>query len=98
MSEDKEYKELLGDVRSVMEQKAGKNLIWDILSKCGIYTYTQDGIRFLEGRRSVGIDILALLEDADPTIYGRLILEKHDGRRTDSSTNNHDTTGFDTTG
>jgi hypothetical protein len=51
------------------------------LGLCNLYTSTFTGNSqtfYLEGKRDVGLDILKLLEDADPTIYPKLILDKQE--------------------
>ena len=69
----------LANVRELASTRAGQEVLWRILELCNIYTdsFTGNSSTFYnEGRRSVGLQILAFLEDADPTIYPRLILQK----------------------
>lgn len=84
--EEKEYHVLLENVRELLKSGSGKRVIWYILSFCDIYSDTFTGDRrvdYLTGRRGVGLSILQLLEDADPTAYPRLLLEntKKEGAR-----------------
>jgi hypothetical protein len=61
--------------------RQGKIFMWQILGLCNLYTSTFTGNSqtfYLEGKRDVGLDILKLLEDADPTIYPKLILENQE--------------------
>ena len=82
---EKQYKKeralLLANVREVAKTEQGKALIWEVLSMCGLYTQTFTGNSqgaFLEGRRSVGIEILQLLEDMDKTFYPNLLLSNQE--------------------
>lgn len=77
--DEKQFNLLKLNTREVLKLKAGKEIIWHILSMCGIYddTFTGNSQSFyLEGKRAVGLEILQLLEDADPTFYPKLLLEK----------------------
>lgn len=78
MTEDKDYTELLLNAKAVMETTAGRRLLWHILDICGIYAPSFTGnsqTYFNEGRRSVGIHLLGLMDDADPTCYPSMLLE-----------------------
>ena len=77
--EEKEYEVLLANIRSLANGKPGKAVIWEILSYCNLHTAGAG--KFEAGKRQVGIDILTLLEEADPTIYPNLILENIDYAR-----------------
>ena len=74
-----EYEILLENVKAVMSTHQGREVIWYILDLCPIYSSAFTGNSqtfYLEGQRDIGLDILKLLEDADPTLYPKLILEK----------------------
>lgn len=66
------------NVREVLKTRQGKELVWEILGWCGLYdsSYSPDDNwrRLAEGKREIGVQLLALLDDTDPTIYPRLIL------------------------
>lgn len=85
MNDDKDFEVLKANVKTVMASPAGRQVIWVILSMCDLYndSFTGDNRTFYnEGKRAVGLDILQLLEDADPNIYGNLLLtmnEDNDG-------------------
>lgn len=76
--EEKKYAKLLDDLRSVMKTNQGQNFVWWVLSQCGIYdTNFSDEDRktnFLLGKRDIGLGILGLMTDADPTMYANLQL------------------------
>ncbi len=78
-NEEKEQLVLLANTREVLKTAQGKDVIWAILGMCDIYGYhfTGDNRTYHnEGKREVGLEVLRLLQDADPTAYARLILEK----------------------
>lgn len=72
---DKELEVLRANTSAVMKTRAGQDVVWEILCMCGLYTdnsaVANPGI---EGKRSVGLQILQLLEDADPKIYPNLLI------------------------
>ena len=71
--EEKEFDVLRANVRTFMSTRQGKEIMWEILGYCDLATAGCG--KFQSGKRQVGIDILQLLEDADPTIYPNLLLE-----------------------
>jgi hypothetical protein len=76
---DKSYNALKGNVRELVKTRQGREFIWWVLEQTGIYncTFMQNSSSFFqEGRRSVGLNIIELLTDVDPTIYPRLLMEK----------------------
>ena len=73
-----DYDLLLSNVRSVMKTRQGKVLMWHMLSLAGLYDLPvpkQEDVLFQEGRRSIGLDMVMLMSDADPEMYPRLLLE-----------------------
>lgn len=77
MSDDR--KDFDANVREVMKTRQGQEVMWEILGFCGLYDdkFTGDSNTFyLEGKRAIGLQILDMLEMADPTIYARLLLDK----------------------
>jgi hypothetical protein len=76
---EKRHLLLKENTRELTKLRAGRDFIWHVLSLCDIYAvdYTQKN-HLLSGRRSVGIEVLQLLTEVDPTFYPRLILEKQD--------------------
>lgn len=76
--EEKDYRVLTANVREVAKSKAGKAFIWHLLGLANLYSesFTGNSSTFYnEGRRGFGLQILQLLDDADPTIYPRMILD-----------------------
>lgn len=77
--EEIEYDTLIANTGELLKTRAGKDVIWHILSLCNLYGNTFTGnsqTYFLEGKRSIGLGILELLEDVGPTVYARLLLDK----------------------
>ena len=79
MSKNKSYQELLNlNIKAVAGTESGKAVLWHMLGLCNIngsaYTGDNNHTNYLAGKQSVGHDIIAVLEDADPTIYPNLIL------------------------
>lgn len=73
---DKDLELLDANVREVMSTRAGKHFIWEVLAYCGIYTDNSAvGDLGIEGKRSVGLEIINMMNDADPKIYPKLMLE-----------------------
>ena len=100
--EEKEYDVLLANVREVSKLRAGKEFIWHFLSLCDPYsdgfTGQTETTLYNAGKRAVGVQLLQLLDDADLSLYPRLLLEK---RKIDleggqnGPTNNPSDTGID---
>ncbi len=63
----------------------GRDVLWDILSECGVYTlsYGPNGVgaEFNDGRRSIGLHILGRLNESDPGIYPKMIIEREKNGR-----------------
>ena len=73
---DSDHTQLLMNIEDVAKTSAGVNVLWNILGLCNIYSYTPDGNAFYDGQRSIGIAILEMMEEVDPTLYPRLLLER----------------------
>ena len=70
--DDKDMELLRLQVRALTQLKDGRAVLWYILGICDIYSDSFTGNShtfYAEGKRSVGLDILAMLEDADPRAY-----------------------------
>jgi hypothetical protein len=77
--EDLEHIVLLNNIEEALKPGPAREVIWHILGLCGIYRDCFTGnaqTNHLEGKRSIGIDILQLIDEADPTAYAELLLEK----------------------
>jgi hypothetical protein len=77
--EEKEYRILVKNTRELLKTRFGRDFVWHVLSLADLYgsQFSGNSTTFYnEGRRSVGIDVLQLLEDADPEAYPKLLLSK----------------------
>lgn len=75
--DEREYRTLCANIREITKTEHGKDVIWAFLSMCNIYGESFTGNSqtfFYEGKRSVGLEMLQLLEDSDPSLYPRLLL------------------------
>jgi hypothetical protein len=85
--EKKQYQDLLNDLVRVIDTEAGKNVLWHILSQCGIYDggfVNGELAYFNQGLKEVGLRIIGLMHDADLAMYAKLQLRMTDyGRDTD---------------
>lgn len=72
--DDKDYDVLLSNVRAFAKSQGGRDVIWAILEFCNIYSSIPG--KFESGKRDVGLNVIQLLEDAEPKLYAQLLLEK----------------------
>ncbi len=79
MSDKGEQDRLDSIVSALLASETGRDFVYEVLNLCGIYDnqFTGNSSTFFnEGRRSVGIDILRMMSDVDPTAYPRMLLER----------------------
>lgn len=82
--ERRRLQQRLADVRAVLATSAGQRFAWDLLATAGILqrSYTGNSTTFYnEGRRAMGLDILELINAADPTAFARML--QVEGERAD---------------
>lgn len=68
----------LNDVRSILATREGLRFMWRYLTECGIFKTSFTGNShtfFMEGRRDVGLRLLADVNEADPEAYFRMLSE-----------------------
>lgn len=78
MSQPTKHDLLIADLRAVLKTASGRKVIYHILDLCNLYadSFTGNSQTFhLEGKRSIGLDILALIQEVDPKAYPKLLLE-----------------------
>ena len=69
------------DVQFLLSTAQGRRFIWRYLEECGVYRSSVKGVFnpsevfFYEGRREIGLKILADVHNADPEAYTRMINE-----------------------
>jgi len=82
MSKDKDeihYNKIKHAMREVMKTTSGRTLMWEILDLCGLYSQVFTGNSqtfYLEGKRSIGLSILQIMQDTDRKMYPKLLMEK----------------------
>ena len=97
--EEKEYLVLVANMRELLKTKYGKEVLWHILSLTGVYAtcFTGNTTTFFnEGQRSIGLQLMELMDDADISAYPRLLLEKReveDGPESDTDADTITDTG-----
>lgn len=69
----------LRNVRQVMKRQEGKELIYTLLERCQAFKQTYrpgdfDGTAFMEGRRSIGLQLLSEVLEAAPESYMQILL------------------------
>jgi len=77
--EQAEADELARDLALLLELPAGRNVLFWLLSQCGIYQtcFTGNSTTFFaEGQRSIGLRLVNELNRADPTAYPRMLLRR----------------------
>ncbi len=74
------------DLQEVLRHEHGRRVVWRWLGSAGIYTTTyrrdSNSTEFNEGRRSLGLEILDAIQQADPDAYIRMQQEALEAART----------------
>ncbi len=68
----------LSDMKFLLNTLQGRRTLWRYLSRCGIYQSsfrTSSEIYFLEGQRSIGLEILKDIQETDAESYIKMMLE-----------------------
>ncbi len=76
--EDFDETELGRALNAVMNTSEGRLVIWNILAKTGMHRDEFHGGErdaFEKGRRSIGLFVVEFMQDVDPTMYPRMLLE-----------------------
>ena len=74
---DDDFELLKLNLAKVGNTPEGRAVLWEILSSTGIYGINSESHThmFQEGRRSVGVDLLTLLNVVDPKLYIKMLTE-----------------------
>ncbi len=69
---------MLADLRDLYKDRRFRKILWHILGMTGIYTvnYSNEQAAYMDGRKSIGLELIDTMNEADPTMYPRLLLEK----------------------
>lgn len=78
-----ERKKEIVDLKVVASSKNGRSFLWSLLSRCGIYRddYSPDNglMKYNAGRRSIGLELLDLMNDCDDELIYKIAKEvQHD--------------------
>lgn len=68
----------LDDFRNIMESVSGRRFVFRYISECGVFTdgFTGNNTTFYnEGKRSIGLRLLADINDACPELYTKMMEE-----------------------
>ena len=69
-------KQLYRDIREVLSTPSGKRVAFWLIGLCKIFSTTfrrNSEAAFLEGRRSVGLELVQVIKAADPTLCVELL-------------------------
>lgn len=83
------------DLAFVMSEYAGRRFIWKLLTKAGVFRTTYvagsfDLTAMQEGRRSMGLELMAEIHQLDPSYYLSMAKEAAATARQDEHTNQED--------
>jgi hypothetical protein len=63
-------------IRKMLEIPQGRRILWKVISMCGVYKRTADNsgswTYFNEGQRSIGLNLITDIIEADPEGYMKL--------------------------
>lgn len=74
LQQDKFYE----DLKNICKDKRVRDYLWALISRCGVYktSFTGNSETFMkEGRRQIGLEVIADLFKADDNIYSLMRLE-----------------------
>lgn len=66
----------LADIRMILQSEEGKRFIWNLIRRCGVFEVNVDPtsrVYFHEGRREIGLKVLADVTEADPDTLVRMM-------------------------
>lgn len=70
------------EIRWVLSDRRGRNVVWWLLQRAGIYRTSFMGdansTAFNEGQRNIGLALHSRMIDADPGSYIRMLQERQD--------------------
>lgn len=83
-TEKRAAQEAVEDLEAVLGTAPGRRFVYRVLAECGVYRSSfsgNSGSFFQEGKRAVGLWLIAELEGVDVTAYPRMLLERAEHRR-----------------
>ena len=79
-TEEQERFEWLKNLRGTLKSHQGKEILYELLDRCGVFRisfgseFTAAQVAYLEGRRSIGLQLLSELLEAAPEAYMQMML------------------------
>lgn len=73
-----EREELETATRLLMQNLQLRPFLWWLLEQCGIYRQNMSAnsaMYLMEGQRSIGLQVIALMDEVDPTAYPAMLLD-----------------------
>ena len=71
----------IDDLREVLKRPSGRRFAYKVLSECGVFkaSFSQNSltIAFNEGKRDIGLALLADLNEAEPMAYTQMLQEHY---------------------
>jgi len=67
------------DLKFILDSAQGRRYIWRVLERCGVFKssfVTSSEIYFNEGKRDIGLKILAEIMECDPQAYLKMATNK----------------------
>lgn len=75
----KKYEREISDLQKVLRLPEGRRFIYKVLCECGVFktSFSQNSMTtaFNEGKRDIGLSVIAQLDTADPGIYSQMLKE-----------------------
>lgn len=72
-------KEELTDIRTVLASSSGRNFLWRLLDKCGVFesTFTNDSLKmsYLSGQQDIGHFIMSEIVETDDRLLFKMMKE-----------------------
>lgn len=72
----------INDLRKVLETPQGRRFFWSVLCECGVYDMppmNKDAIFYFEGKRSIGLALIARLNQVNPELFYQIAKENNNG-------------------
>lgn len=76
--ENLKRKQELEDMKALLDTPLGRRVVWRYLSICGVYqsSFTGNSTTFFnEGRREVGLRLMADIMESNPDSYAKMVKE-----------------------
>lgn len=70
------------DLKKVLQTPEGRRFFWSVLCECKVYELppmNTEAVFFYEGKRSIGVSLIARLNQVDPELYFEIAKENYNG-------------------